>query len=232
MADPSELGHVLPKVQALVNDSDFQGRIKNNDKHMAEVKAVGLATALKENLGKRYIHASLDQYRIYHRNQEQVVEMCRDIADSIDKFVADGRNIILYGSVGTGKDHLVAALLLIAARAGFQCKWLNGIQLYGSLRDRMNESRSEQAMIRDLLAPSVLAISDPLPPVGELSAWRIEFMYRLINERYVSMKSTWLTINATSPVDAEEKLSTPVWDRLQEMGEIVPCFWPSFRERK
>src|SRR5262245_15360443 len=101
-----------------------------------------------------------------------------------------------------------------------------------ALRDRMGEDRMEAKMFRDLSRPQILAISDPVPPAGELKAWRVECLYRLIDRRYRQLKSTWMTINATSPEDAEQNLSSPVWDRLQELAVLVPCFWPSYRERK
>jgi hypothetical protein len=46
------------------------------------------------------------------------------------------------------------------------------------------------------------------------------------------MKSTWVSLNANSPEEADAMLSAAVFDRLREGAELFGCFWPSFRERK
>jgi hypothetical protein len=61
--------------------------------------------------------------------------------------------------------------------------------------------------------------------------WSTSQLFRLFDNRYRNLKSTWATINALSIEDADEKLSAPVFDRLRDNAELFPCFWPSFRER-
>jgi hypothetical protein len=77
-----------------------------------------------------------------------------------------------------------------------------------------------------------LAISDPIPPVGEPTAWNLGQLYRLLDRRYRDLKQTWVTLNALSIEDADAKLSAPMFDRLREDAELFACFWPSFRERR
>jgi hypothetical protein len=40
-----------------------------------------------------------------------------------------------------------------------------------------------------------------------------------------------MTVMAANPEDIDEQLSAPVFDRLREDAIILPCFWPSYRER-
>lgn len=188
--------------------------------------------SLMEQLGSRYSPtlASLDTYRIEHVNQRPVVAALR--AANVEEMVKAGRGIVLLGAVGTGKDHLLAAMLYRAVQAGFSCRWLNGQEFYGELRDRMDSGASEDKRFRELKTPDVLAISDPIPPVGSPTSWNVTQLYRLLDRRYRDLRSTWVSMNAASVQDADEMLSSPSWDRLRESALILKCFWPSYREKR
>jgi DNA replication protein DnaC len=155
----------------------------------------------------------------------------RNLVEYLADFVKAGRGLILHGSVGTGKDHIIAALLYRAvSEHSLSARWVNGLDLFGAVRDRMDEGKREGDFLRTWSAPTILAISDPIPPLRDPSAWNIEILYRLIDRRYRNNKSTWMTLNAASVDEADEKLSAPVFDRLKEDAVILRCFWPSYRE--
>jgi DNA replication protein DnaC len=183
-------------------------------------------------LGPRYSpqRCSLRTFRLTHDRQRAAVERLRDVQASLTDFVKAGRCIVFYGSVGTGKDHLLAAMLYAAAMAGFSCHWVNGQEVYGAFRDRMDTGQREEGLLRELVAPDVLGVSDPIPPAGQPSAWNLAQLYRLLDRRYRALRGTWVSLNALSPEDADQKLTAPIFDRLREDAELVPCFWPSYRE--
>ena len=72
----------------------------------------------------------------------------------------------------------------------------------------------------------------PIPAKRELSPFNLEWLYRLIDRRYRSKKSTWVTLNVTTEEEADEKLTAPVFDRLRDGAHLFRCFWPSHREQK
>jgi DNA replication protein DnaC len=188
-----------------------------------------------KDLGRRYSHeriGDLARYQVYHVDQHATVERLRGLLGDFPTMVKEGRGLLFYGMVGTGKDHLLACALYHAAAIGTDCRWVNGQEVYGQFRDRMDTGQREEELFAKFFKPTVLAISDPIPPVGDPSAWNVAQLYRLLDRRYREMKSTWVSLNAVSLEDADAKLSSPVFDRLQECCELFPCFWPSFRERK
>ncbi len=191
------------------------------------------ATHGLHGLGSRYSWqaASLDTFRVTHPEQCVTVNRLKLLTGSLTE-ASKLPNMVFFGTVGTGKDHLLAACLWSAARAGIICRWINGQELYGAFRDRMDTQEREADLLDDLSRPDVLAISDPIPPVGEPSPWNLNILYRLIDRRYRNCKPTWVTMNATSAMDADKKLGALVFDRLREGAEMFPCFWPSFREGK
>lgn len=193
-----------------------------------EASAQRRLAALGYDLGARYSfdRTRLSRFEIYDQRQRVVI-------DALTAFLADeSRNLILFGPVGTGKDHLLAAALYHAARRGDSCRWVNGQEFYGSVRDRMDSANSEADWFARWTAPHVLGISDPVQPVGELTPWRIELLYRLIDRRYRAMRATWVTLNVRSEEEADQRMSQQVFDRLREGAVVIPCFWPSYRARK
>jgi DNA replication protein DnaC len=190
--------------------------------------------SLSSDIGPRYSRerVSLDSFTLYHQSQREVVERLRAVSAEIPERTKNGSGLVFLGTVGTGKDHLMAAMLYIAAgQFGIHPRWVNGQEIYGRFRDSMDTGRREEDILAELSKPEILAISDPIPAVGEPTAWNITQLYRLLDRRYRHMKPTWASLNALSIQDADEKLSAPVFDRLRDSAEFFKCFWPSYRER-
>lgn len=221
------------------DEADRREREENAkaDLHARNVSSANLAA----KLGKRYAECRLSNFNKELPAQAKVVSSL----DRLDlaAMLNEGRGLVLYGSVGTGKDHLLAAMLFrvcdLPTRkigANFvarKCQWINGLELLATFRDAIGEDKSERRMIESFTEADVLAISDPTPPIAlRDEAWRIEILYRVLDARYRAMKSTWLSINAGSPEEADEKLTAPIFDRLRDGAEMFRCCWPSYRERK
>ena len=199
-----------------------------------QVAAMKNVVRLSADLDERYAPgvATFAAYEIYHEKQRMAVNQIEGYLDELKANLKRGAGLILYGVIGTGKDHLLAAALYAAAKQGFSGRWSNGQELYSGVRDTMDAGKKESEWLATWATTDILGISDPLAAFGELNAWRQELLYRLVDKRYRKLKATWITMNALTPQDADKKLSQQVFDRLQENAVIVPCFWPSYRERK
>lgn len=199
------------------------------------------ASKLASVIGKRYGECRLSNFKVENAKQKKVVEALNAL--DLGASIREGRGFVFYGPVGTGKDHLMAAMLFRAvdlpttirdgARCGVSVNWVNGLELLGRFRDGISRDASEAVQLAGLLAPDVLAISDPCPPMAMRDeSWRIEILYRVLDARYRACKSTWLTINANSIDEIDGKLTAPVFDRLQHGAEVFACCWPSWRMAK
>ena len=195
-----------------------------------------LVQTLATDLGPRYSpeRATLDGFQIHDgKRQTPVVNRLREISAKLDMFADDGGGLVFIGSVGTGKDHLAAALLYVAAgRFGLSCSWVNGRAVFQASRDAMTNEVSEAELLRPFLKPAILCISDPVPVSGALTAWNTDLLYRVIDERYRYMRPTWMTLNVRDAAEADARLSPPVFDRLRDQAEIVSCFWASYRKER
>lgn len=213
---------------------DLDGPAKLASERAQAARCDQLRKQLSDRLGRRYAAdvVALDAFQVYHAAQKKTVARLQSMRPKLPGLVRSGSGLIFFGSVGTGKDHLMAAMLYACCEAGIHCDWVNGQTLFQRFRDGMSGDDRESSIVQSFFAPQVLAISDPTPPVPlKDESWRLETLYRVIDKRYRDMKSTWLTINAVDANDADAKLSAQVFDRLRDGAEMIPCFWPSFRER-
>lgn len=178
--------------------------------------------------GSRYRDCTLQTFRCVMPEQSNVVAAIREY---INADFPGG--LVLYGPVGTGKDHLAFAVCRAAIRAGKTVRWINGQNWFGLVRDAMDTSRSEASLIADLARPDMLCLSDPLPPsVGErdgLTPHQATMLYRLIDARYSRGVPTICTVNVLDDAEADERMGTPTWDRLTHDAWKLKCDWPTHR---
>lgn len=214
-----------------------QLRITTEQRLAADEKARELAelrqrrARVEQQIGERYAfqRCSLNTFRVYDPVQKQAVTAVSGLISRIKESIRAGENILIFGGVGTGKDHLLAALLYAAAENGIDPRWFNGQEVFGQFRDRIDTGQSDEGPITTMARAPVLAISDPTPTAREASAWDLNNLYRIVDRRYRMLRPTWLSMNAESPDDADIKLSAPVFDRLRHNATLIPCFWPSYR---
>jgi DNA replication protein DnaC len=189
---------------------------------------------LKSDRGRRYEGCNFDNYRIQNVEQQKAVDALKAyVADPSN--VTNGKNVILYGPKGTGKDHLLMALSREVARKVGVCPlWFNGVDLHDILRaEAFNDtSRGRRWMFSnddDERGTPVLWISDPLPPTGVLSEFQQTAMFGMIDHRYSAMLPTWLSINVADGDEASSRMGSQTVDRLRHDALVIHCNWPSHR---
>lgn len=183
------------------------------------------ASDLVQAAGQRYRDCTLKSFVCKMEVQKRVVA-------ALVEYIADdsASSVILYGPVGTGKDHLAFAVCRAAIKAGKTVRWVNGQQWFGAVRDAMDTAKTEASLIAELASPNVLCISDPLPPVGALTQHQATMLYRLIDARYAKGLPTVCTINVSSDTEADERMGAATWDRLTHDALKCFCNWPSYRK--
>lgn len=193
---------------------------------------------LLKEMGPRHVQKKLKDRVAYGTPEEQarqdaVFNHVSEFGRNLKANIQTGRNLVLYGSRGTGKDFCVSNLLGMAvAYHGFQAGWQSGMRMYRAVRDSMRkDSRtSEQEIIDDLSRHPLLVISDPLPPVGNLTPFQAETLLTILDERYRFNRPTWITINVSDRAEFEARMGSLAVDRLLEDATALYFDWPSFRQ--
>lgn len=207
-------------------------------REMARRECVRQMEALGRKIGKKYLDSDFSQREYFGSPDEQ--QRQRQAYGRVDAFIEDlrqnvttGRNLCLIGSRGTGKDFAMAwAMKQIIRLTQRGVSWWDGANLFTTLKQAAagNSELSFSHVAYRLSNAFVLAISDPIPPVGSLSPFLAEALLGVIDSRYRQERPTWITLNVSSRREAEERLGALIVDRLFENAEKIFFDWPSYRE--
>lgn len=183
----------------------------------------------------RYKTCRLDQWNFsaaYDDLQRSVVSGVREYIENIPTHRTKAVGALLYGPPGTGKDHLATCIIRAACLDhGQTAKFINGVDWFGMIRDAMDgDGKSEAAMMRDTTRPDWLVLSDPLPPVGNLTTHQSAMLYRLMDARNSAGKPTIVTVNVVDGKEATTRMGGATWDRMKDGAWVFGCCWPSFRK--
>jgi DNA replication protein DnaC len=218
----------LLKSRGLVLPCPFETRLEAGERHRQLVDLI-------RRLGFRYQESTLENFEVYHPRQTEVVGRLARFAESMPEHLRGGGGLMLFGDPGTGKDHLLAAILKLAVVVhGLSVLWFDGGELYDRFHMALqSEGDVDWKKLSDeLRKPHVLAISDPQPPQGALSAPQVRRLRDIIDKRYRAGKSTWLTTNIDQREYAEQLFTKPVMERIKEASATILCDWPSYRGRR
>jgi DNA replication protein DnaC len=93
--------------------------------------------------------------------------------------------LALYGSFGTGKTHLLAAIANAFAEAGRTCRFASSVSLFDALQERIHYGQDYHELLRQAIGAPLLVLDDldKLKP----SEFREEKLYKLLNGPQKSM---------------------------------------------
>lgn len=216
-ATPEELAGIISDAEQVLAE-----RRKNHiDRRLLE---------FRESVGKRLASASFENYTVSCAEQGRVKTALQAYAEQGATKVKGGVGIVLTGPSGAGKDHLLGSTAKAVIQAGGVVKWVNGQDLLGMFRDRINSGESEEDMIAKYVMPAVLVISDALPPSGALTDYQSVMLYRVLDGRYRECRPTWVSMNVANRGEADARMGAPLVDRLRDGALCLACNWPSYRK--
>lgn len=189
---------------------------------------------LVRDRGERYAGCTLQGYELHNEaKQRPVVDALVAFGKAMPEQLQAGGGLILYGPEGTGKDHLQFAMLRAAiVHHGFTATWRDGLRMQSEYFAAIKTNDTDK-LLKQLATPQILAISDPLPPAGELKDWSIGFLRDVVDRRYQARKSTWLTLNvADLRRQLIDSLTAPLAARLLDKALCLHCEWPSYRKER
>ena len=216
---------VKPELRVTVSDDAESWTERQQRRRHEELREArrGATRGSLARMGSRYAECSFANFRCERPEQQAVVER-------LERYDWLHRpNVLLFGPKGTGKDHLLTALVRRAGEGDLGVLWRNGLDLFGEWRDAVGSEERERDAIAPLVGCDVLALSDPLPPSGALSEWQQQMLARVIDGRYRRMAPTWATLNVVSGEEADARLGPLIADRLRDGAVALFCNWPSYR---
>lgn len=181
--------------------------------------------------GSRYKDCTIANYVVANEKQKAVVDAILEYGKSLADRVAAGEGLLLIGTAGTGKDHLVAALLRHAVfSGGLTVKWQAGPDIWATFRDAIGSETNEKSVVEKYTWPKLLAISDPALRGQPLTNFQADVLYRIVDRRYSERKPTIATANVKDRKELESLVGAATVDRLTESATVLACDWPSYRK--
>lgn len=223
-AMPAKLVPVMSE-EEILRRHEFDARLRRSEAF----------DALIGQAGRRYADVTLESFQLsatpdVAKQQAVALATVTLLGQNLAMHVKAGGNVLFFGPPGTGKDHLMMALLRAAIlNLGLEVRWCNGQDVAGEFRDAIDSETPESRVIRRYTEATILAISDPVPPKGDASNYAANMLYRIIGTRDRNNRGTWVTMNVANSEDANMALSAPVFDRLRDNAVTVFCNWPSYR---
>ena len=145
------------------------------------------------------------------------------------RFIAEKKNLVLYGGVGTGKTHMSLALGIIACEMGLKVRFYTVTELVLKLSDTYRDGTLER-LVRDLKQLDLLILDEwGYVPVDREGS---QLLFRVIADSYES-KSLILTTNLEfskwGSVFTDEQMAAAMIDRLVHHGHLLMFDAKSYR---
>ena len=145
------------------------------------------------------------------------------------RFIAEKKNLVLYGGVGTGKTHMGLALGIMACEMSLKVRFFTVTELVLKLSDA-HRSGTLERLVRDLKQLDLLILDEwGYVPVDREGS---QLLFRVIADSYES-KSLILTTNLEfskwGGVFTDEQMAAAMIDRLVHHGHLLLFESKSYR---
>jgi DNA replication protein DnaC len=184
---------------------------------------------LKSSIGLKYQNKNFGNFN-KSQNQKAYYD-CLEYAKNIKDYIKNGKGLFLSGTVGTGKTHLLAAIIDYAARIKKQyIDYYNIVSLLNNIRftfkRKYEDSLSTEEITNRLKKCSVLMIDDM--GTENLTDWASEILFDIIDYRYSNLKSMVISTNL-STIEIKEKLDERLMSRIYEMCKGIKLIGKDYR---
>lgn len=183
---------------------------------------------LLQDAGKRYRDATFQSWSTGNDKWTPLRKCARDgVIAWLKTKARTGSNLVLLGTVGTGKDHLAVSAARVIAEHGFSARYVSALDLIESYYRARREGQEQIAIgVRHC---RVLILSDPLPNGFTPSVEDCSIYMRLVDERYRMKLPTIVTCNAKDQEDLRASLGGPLSDRILGSASVITMRWVSHR---
>jgi DNA replication protein DnaC len=208
----------------------------------ADPRRLSLLTGLR--LPPKFLGRTLSGYRAYSPAQQRALLRARRFVDEFVPGASGQRALLFCGPPGTGKTHLLCAMLRdLAARKGVRGRYEEFFLLLSDIRDGFSRGLSSREWLDPLRQVDVLAI-DEIGKGGKNRDFEQGILDEVLSVRYNAGRPTLLATNYPRPgtvewefkadgqaaENLEQRLGPRICSRLHEMCDLIDVLGPDQRE--
>jgi len=207
----------------------------------ADPRRLSLLTGLR--LPLKFHDRTLALYRAYSPAQQRALLRARRFVDEFVPGAGGQRALLFCGPPGTGKTHLLSAMLReLAAKKGVRGRYEEFFLLLSDIRDGFSRGLSSREWLDPLRQVDVLAI-DEIGKGGKNREFEQGILDEIISVRYNAARPTLLATNYPRPgatwsfaaegetgETLEQRVGPRIFSRLHEMCDLIDVIGPDQRE--
>ena len=209
----------------------------------ADPRRLALMTALR--LPIKFLNVTLDGYRPKNTDQAKAVARARRFVDEFVPRASGVRALLFCGPPGTGKTHLLTAMLReLALKKGLRGRYEEFFLLLSDIRDGFSRGLSSREWLEPLRSVEVLAI-DEIGKGGKNREFEQGVLDEIISVRYNAGRPTLLATNypragSTWKFGAEGEISETleqrvgarIFSRLHDLCDVIDVVGPDHRKEQ
>ena len=178
---------------------------------------------------KRFLKCTFENYHTDNENSLAIKNRLIGYCNKFKTILENGNNLILSGSVGTGKTHLSCAVANEIAKKGFTSVFRTLSEISSMIHNAKSfdaEKNVEQVM-KSLVEVDLLIIDE----VGAVAEKDNAVLFDVINARYAENRPMIILTNLDSD-NLQREIGARSFDRLAHSGVYLTMAWNSYRRKK
>ena len=209
------------------NSSRRKSSWAREDEKYKGKEIIGDIWRIKKQIPKKFQNKNFANYN--NKYNPEGFNICRNYAKNLIENLKNGKGLFITGVVGTGKTHLVIAIIdyiaRILKRKRIWVIYTTAVDLLTEIKYSYDRHDTEET-ISGYENCALLIIDDI--GIEKTTDWTDELLYKIIDTRYSEMRSLIVTTNLNIK-EVKNKLSERIVSRIYEMCRGVKLRGEDYR---
>ena len=200
--------------------------IKESQAQINKQKAVGFAA--NSIIPKTYKHKKLNDFKAQNNSQHRAKNAAVDYILNFDEHLKDGKNLMLQGTMGTGKTHIAASIRNALVERNYKVFFISFPEYMDMLKMSFDDSEKQHNTKR-MISECVLLVIDDIG-ANRLTGFAIDELFKITDARIGAC--TIYTTNMSAK-DFEQSIEIKrAFSRMLENTEIITIDGDDYRRKR